>query len=258
MAAVALPQRSEIPVDQTWDLTCLFQSVDDWNAAVENLNNRLPDVVAYQGHLAEGPASLADALDAVQATKLEVFRIGMYAFLDYSVDTNDQDAGARTGQATSLGSRVRAALAFVEPELMDIGFDRLSDWMASEPRLLPYGHYFDRLERRQAHVRSAEVEELLGSVRDPFATASETHGILTNADLKFEPAKSTDGTESFEVAQSTIGSLVNHADRNVRRSAWENYADAHLAYKNSMANCLVAGVKQDVFLARARHYTFVP
>ncbi len=255
MAALALPQRSEIPIDQTWDLTCIFQSVDDWNAAVENLNNRLPDVVAYQGRLAEGPASLVDALDAIEATKLEAFRIGMYAFLDYSVDTNDQDAGVRTGQATSLGSRVRAALAFVEPELMAIGFDRLADWMASEPRLAPYGHYFDRLERRQAHVRSAEVEELLGSVRDPFTTASETHGILTNADLKFEPAQSTDGTESFEVAQSTIGSLVNHADRNVRRSAWENYADAHLAYKNSMANCLVAGVKQDVFLARARHYS---
>ena len=40
----------------------------------------------------------------------------------------------------------------------------------------------------------------------------------------------------------------------VRRSAWESYADAHLAARNTMASCLAAGVKQDVFTARARRY----
>jgi oligoendopeptidase F len=253
MAAVSLPMRDEISVEDTWDLECMFQSDDEWRAAVDLLTDRLSDVSAYQGRLAEKPAMLAEALDAIQQISLDVSRIGMYAFLSYSVDTNDQDAGARTGRATSLSSQVRATLAFVEPELMDVGFDVLSDWMEREPRLAAYRHYFDRLERRQAHVRSAEVEELLGSVRDPFTTASETHSILTNADLKFAPARTADGAESFDVAQSTIGSLVNHADRNVRRTAWENYADAHLADKNTMANCLVAGVKQDVFFARARH-----
>jgi oligoendopeptidase F len=40
----------------------------------------------------------------------------------------------------------------------------------------------------------------------------------------------------------------------VRRTAWESYADGHLAAKNTMANALSAGVKQDVFRARARRY----
>jgi len=254
MSAVILPPRKDIPIEQTWDLACLFQSVGDWEAAVENLNGRLPEVAAYRGRLAEDSTVLSEALDAIHRILLDASRIGMYAFLSYSVETTDQAAGARTGQANSLSSQLKATLAFVEPELMAIGFDVLSDWMEREPELVPYRHYFDRLERRQTHVRSAEVEELLGSVRDPFTTASETHSILTNADLTFAPAQSADGVESFEVAQSTISSLVCHADRNVRRTAWENYADAHLADKNTMANCLIAGVKQDVFFARARHY----
>ncbi len=41
----------------------------------------------------------------------------------------------------------------------------------------------------------------------------------------------------------------------MRRTAFESYADAHLAVKNTMANALSAGVKQDVFRMRARKYT---
>jgi oligoendopeptidase F len=40
----------------------------------------------------------------------------------------------------------------------------------------------------------------------------------------------------------------------VRRTAWESYADAHLAFKNTMANSLAAGIKQDVLRARVRRY----
>ena len=40
----------------------------------------------------------------------------------------------------------------------------------------------------------------------------------------------------------------------MRRTAWENYADAHLAFKNTVANAQAAGIKRDVFFARVRNY----
>ena len=63
-----------------------------------------------------------------------------------------------------------------------------------------------------------------------------------------------DGSEQFEVTHGSLGALLGSPDRTVRRTAWESYADGHLAYKNTMANALAAGVKQDVFRARARRY----
>jgi oligoendopeptidase F len=146
-----------------------------------------------------------------------------------------------------------AATAFAEPEMISIGFATLRQWLQAEPGLRLYGHYFERLERRAAHIRSPEVEALLSEVVDPFRTAAASHGILVNADLSFPPALSADG-ESFELAHSTINQLLASSDRQLRRTAWENYADAHLAFKNTEASCLAAGVKQDVFLARARGY----
>src|SRR6185295_4012905 len=107
-----------------------------------------------------------------EAITRDAQRIGMYAFLGYSVDTNDQAAVARNSRASTLSSQVQAAVAFIEPELMTVGFDRLFQWVESEPRLTIYRHYFERLQHTQTHVRSAEVEELLGQVNDAFQTAT--------------------------------------------------------------------------------------
>ena len=56
---------------------------------------------------------------------------------------------------------------------------------------------------------------------------------------------------TLEVGQASIGALLTHADRDVRRTAWENYADGYLAFKNTYAATLTAAVKQDVFNMRA-------
>lgn len=255
MTTATVPARSEIPVEYTWDLTNIYPSPAEWEATLTEVKARLVHTRRFQGRLGEGPAVLAEWLAHLQALMADTQRLVMYAALDYSTDTNNQAAAARTAQATSLSALVQSAVAFAEPELMEIGFATLRQWLQSDPALAIYAHYIDNLERLSPHVRSAEVEELLGQVEDPFRTAANTHGILTNSEIVFAPALSADGAEQFEVTHGTLGALLSSVDRTVRRTAWESYADGHLAFKNTMANALAAGVKQDVWRARARRYT---
>ena len=49
------------------------------------------------------------------------------------------------------------------------------------------------------------------------------------------------------LTQSNIGALLQNSDREVRRTAWEHYADQYLAFKNTLANTYLTSVKQDVF-----------
>src|SRR6202011_4864783 len=102
--------------------------------------------------------------------------------------------------------------AFAEPEMIAIGFETLRAWIESEPRLAIYGHSVDVLERRQEHVRSPEVEQLLGLARDPFESASSTHSVLADTDLRFGPAKTSTGDE-IEVVQGNVGALLTDSDR---------------------------------------------
>jgi oligoendopeptidase F len=248
-----LPLRSEIPVEQTWDLASVYATSADWEAACAELAGQLPRLAAFRGRLAEGPATLLAFLEPMQDAGILLGKITIYASNGASVDTGNQAAAARAGQARTLMANFAAAVAFFDPELMAIGLDQVEAWIAATPELAFLSHYVGRLRQRQAHVRSGEVEEVLALTGDPFSGPYSIYGMLNNADMTFRPAVAADGTQ-LEVGQASIGALVTHPDRSVRRSAWESYADGYLAFKNTHAAAFTAGAKQNVFNARVRGY----
>ena len=252
--SASLPSRIAVPREQTWDLESVFPSPAAWESACQELSTTLPELASYQDRLKEGSQVLLEYIQRYEEVARLAGRIFIYASNGYAVDTTDQAAAGRSGQARSLFSRFMAAVAFTDPELVSIGFETLRRWMAENPNLAFLRHYVDRLERRQAHVRSGEVEQIMAMVSDPFSTASGIYNSLTDADMTFAPATSSDGIE-MEVGQSSIDPLVNHTDREVRRTAWQNYTDGYLAHKNTLTSCLTAAVKQNVFNMRARGYT---
>jgi oligoendopeptidase F len=249
----AVPHRSEIDPRYTWNAASVFPTVEAWEAEVERVAGDLAGLQQYAGHLADGPATLADALDASQALKRWVYKLYVYAGMDYAVDTRNQPAAKRYGRTQGLAAQLAAASAFVGPELLALGEATVRGWLAEEPRLAYLQHYVDNLFRKQAHVRSAEVEELLGSLAAPFANVETTASMLTDADFKFPAATGHDGSAQ-PVTQGTLGKILAGADREARRVAWEGYMDTYLAHKNTLAANLLTSVKYNVFSMRARRH----
>jgi len=248
-----VPARADVPREATWDTDSVFSSPADWDAAFAAIEADLPALATFAGRLGD-PAALADYFARSEGLLRRLNHVGVYANLNYAVDTGDQAAAGRADRARGLFARVAAALAFAEPEMLSVGPETLLGWADTEQRLALYRHYFDQLAKRAPHVRSGEVEALLKQLADPFASAARIHGVLTDADLTFAPATDEGGTAEYALTQGTVGKLLNSPDRAVRRTAYENYADAHTAHKNTLAACLSTGVKQNNFLARARGY----
>ena len=248
----ALPNRADVDPKFTWNSQSVFPDGEGWEAAVGTILARLPDLAEFKGHLGESPDLLADWFDAADSAQLLMGKVIVYATMSYSVDASNQAAAARADRARSTYAQLGAAMAFAVPEMISIGFPKLREWVSISPRLAHLGHFVDRLEKLQSHVRSPEVEELLSQASDPLATALSVHSVLANTDLRFTAAKGAEGEE--EVAQGTIGALLTSPDRDLRRSAFESYADAHIAMQHAMAANLAAGIKRDVFYSRARGY----
>src|SRR5438105_589115 len=249
----SLAARSEVDERFTWDAESVFPDHSGWELAVDTILSSLPDLEEFKGRLGDSPETLADWFEANERAHRLMAKVMVYSTMYYSVDVADQDAAARADRARSVGAQLGAATSFALPEMLAIGIPKLREWVATSPRLAHLGHYFDRLEKLQKRIRSAEVEELLTSVSDPLATALSVHSVLANTDLKFAPAVGSDG-ELHEVAQGTVAALLTSPDREVRRTAFESYADQHLANRHAMAASLAGGVKRDVFFARARGY----
>ncbi len=100
-----LPERSAVPVAQTWDLESIFASPAAWEAACQELVGMLPGLAAYQGRLSDGPQTLLGFVELSQQAGILMGKILTYAFNASAVDTADQAATARAGQARSLMAR---------------------------------------------------------------------------------------------------------------------------------------------------------
>lgn len=248
-----LPPRSEIPLEYTWNATSVYESGAAWAAELEAVSASLPEIEKFQGKLGDGPSTLADALHMMESLQRRVSKLSFYARMSQAVETTNQAAIGMVGQVSGLYGRYGAATAYLVPEMLALGQEKAMQWVQSEPRLAIYRQYFDDLFRQQAHVRSAEVEEVLAMAYEPFAAIDNTEEMLTSADLKFQPATTSSG-ESAEVAQGTIDKFLHGKDRQTRRTAWESYADGYLSMKNTLTSNYLASVKRDVFYARARRY----
>jgi oligoendopeptidase F len=253
MTETATPPRSAVPVERTWDAASVFPTVEAWEAELDAVVGGLGALEAFGGRLAEGPTVTIEALAARDELMRRLGRVYSYAILEWAVDTTDQDAVARYGRAQGVLAQVEAAASFVEPELLEIGRERMREWSDANPELEPYGHYLDDLFRRGEHVRSPEVEQLLGLLADAHSGPYAIYSGLVDTDLVFAQARGASG-DTAEVNQSSIHALLASSDRELRRSAWECYADGYRSVRNTLAASYATAVKQDVFSARARRH----
>jgi oligoendopeptidase F len=253
MSEAQLPLHSEIPEKYTWNAPSVFASVEAWETEFKQVSEQLAAAARFQSRLADGATLLTQALETRDRLLQRVFTLAVYAEMAAAVDSNDQTAVAMSSRAGSLVGQALSAYAFVDPEVIAIGQTTLAGWLKNEPRLATYAFYFENLFRRQAHVRSAEVEEVLGLLADPFSSTGTTNHLLTSADFKFEPARGPDNTP-LTLTQGTIVQLLHAADREVRRTAWEHYGNVYLAHKNTLASNLITSIKQNVFKMRARRH----
>ena len=245
--------RSKVKQNQTWNAESVFKSPAEFETEVESILSSLDSLKKFQGHLGDSPDTFIEAMNAIDSLSERSTRMRVYATMSSAVDTADQAGAAMISKAMSALAQVGAASSFVDPELLIVGEGKLRQWLNDDARLKQYEHYFNDLFRKQTHVRNAEVEELLGMLRDPFSSTSVTTNLLANADFKFKPARDRKN-KKMELTQSTFDAILNSPDRKARKTAWENYNDLYLKHKNTLASNLATSIKQNVFNMRARRF----
>ncbi len=248
----ALPKRTELPKEQTWNLEALFASEAHWRAALEETARRVEEVRAFAGRLAESPQVLLQALETYHTRILEAMKVFQYASLQLSTEGTNPNFIRMVGEARSAVTQLAAGGAYLEPELLSQPPETLERFLQTEPALAVYRHYFEALQARKPHIQSGEVETVLAAVSDPLGVHSATAAAATNADMQFRPVDFQG--ELLPVSHSSVGDLLVHPSAEVRQAAWESYADGHLAFKNTLASSLQGSIKSFAFQARTRGY----
>lgn len=249
----AIPARKDVPIDETWDLETMYPSDDAWEAAFRAVEGRLPEMAAYRGTLGDGAGQLLGGLLLRDDLAAEVSQVGHYAGLRFSEDAGNSHYAGMEARSSGLYARFGAAVSWVDTELLTIPDERIASVFKEEPRLEPYRHAVRRVQDRRAHIRSAEVEELLAQASDPLNTFETVNTMLEDGDLPFGSIQDEAGN-TVQLWQGNVELYLQSRDRRVRREAWDTSADAYLGFADTFAATLSGAVKRDVFMASAHGY----
>jgi oligoendopeptidase F len=174
--ATQVPPRSDIPLEQTWNAESVFENLEAWHTELEAASKEVPKFKDYEGRLSESPAVLADYWDFSSMMGRRIMKLYFYAAMNGAVDSLDESFKPLVGQVMGVYAQASQLSAFDNPELLAMGRDKLMEWVENNERLAIYGKQVDDLFRQQAHVKSAEVEAVLGMMSEPFGSASNIIG----------------------------------------------------------------------------------
>jgi oligoendopeptidase F len=251
--AQKVPRREEIPAEYTWDLTTVYADDGAWERDIAALEQRLPEVTAMQGGVAQSADSLLKTLKLRDAIWMQLEQLYAYANRRHDSDSGDSAGQALADRAGSLVARVSGELAFIDPEILAAPEETLRAWLRHTPDLAVYGYALDQLIRQRAHVRSAEVEGIMAQFGDVTRAPSEIFEVLTNADLKFPTITGEEGA-TVELSHARYGRLLRSDDRRVRRDAFKGYYSAFQGIRNTLGTSLAAEVRSHALNARLRSY----
>jgi oligoendopeptidase F len=247
------PTRDKIADKYKWDLTDFFKSDSTWQVEFDALKLRVPDMLKYQGKLAESAKSLAGCLAINDTLGMRAHRLYAYSTLKFHEDEGVSKYQGMRKQAYGLYAQVNEVSAFIEPEILTIPDATLKSFLASDPKLATYKFYLDDIVRRKAHIMSPEVEGVLALAAPVTDGPHNIFNMIDNTDIKYPNVKDDKGQE-IELTRGRASQIMESPDRNLRRRTSQAISDTYQKYKNSLAGTLSASVDGDMFYTKARGY----
>jgi oligoendopeptidase F len=255
LAPLAAQQRdrASIPDKYKWDLTPIYPSTAAWRTAKEQLEKDITGLRQFKGTLGRSPAALADALERVTALQKTFSRVATYAMLLADEDTRRAEQQGMRQEVTLLGASFGTETAFVEPEILQLGREKLQQFLASEKRLATYRFYVEELLRMAAHTLSEPEERILASAGAVTSAPSTTSGLLLNAEFPYPMVTLSDG-RTVKVDQQTFTDLRQSKNRADRQNVMSAYFGALGTFSQTLGSTLAASVRASQFYATSRKY----
>ncbi len=249
-----LPERKEIPVEDTWRLEDIFATDQAWEDEFKNIQDSLPKGEQYRGKLGESADVLWDALQFQDEMTERLGRLYTYSHMRYDQDTGNTFYQGMDDRAKNLYSQASSTFSYIVPEILSIDEETINRFMGEKEDLKLYAQVLKEINLQRPHVLTAEQEALLAQASEVLSASSNTFGMLNNADLRFPSIKDENGQE-VELTHGRYTRFLESADRRVRKEAFEAMYKTYGQYKNTFASTLAGTVKKDNFYAKVRNYS---
>lgn len=245
-------KRTEIPKEYQWKMEDMYSSDEAWEQDFEKLQKGIEGLKSFEGTLSQSAEQLLKLQETTDQLNELAEKVYVYANQKFHEDTGNAKYQGLSARAQMLMVQLSEAGAYVEPEILAIPEEKLSEFLKNEG-LLKYETYFKRLLRQKAHVLPKEMETLLAGVAEVAEGPQDIFMMFNNADIKFPTITGEDGSLE-EITHGKYIKFLESQNREVRKAAFEGLYGTYKKFENTLAATYSANVKQACFFAKARKY----
>lgn len=250
-------KREDVPKNQKWDLTALFETKGKWEKELQAVREDLSSVTMFKGRLQESAKMLLDCLEAKEKLLERFNLVFMYADLRLSIDNTDTERQKDSAKASETRSEMNAALSFVENEIIALPEKKVKKFIEEEQGLQPFEKYFADLHERKAHVLGGETEKALAALGSLFSAPYNIYNRGKLSDMQFDSFTDEEGKEWPLSFALYAGKYCSSSSADIRRNAYDSFNKTLNQYKHTFAAAYAANVNHEVTMAHLRGYDSV-
>src|SRR5699024_11091645 len=124
-----LPERSEVSVEDTWDLTTIFATDEQWEEEYNLLNEEIPKISSFQGTLEQSAEQLYDLFQFQDKISERLGKLYTYAHMRADQDTTNSAYQAMSQKAESVLTTASSNMSFIVPEILQIDEETINGFL---------------------------------------------------------------------------------------------------------------------------------
>jgi oligoendopeptidase F len=249
----ALPVFSAESEEDRWNLAALYPSVEAWSADGAKLEAGLKEFARCQGQLGRSAERLERCLEAYSELKKRLVRIEVYASEKLSEDTGVAASLELEQRAKVLETRVEEATAFLRPEVLKLGRERVERLLGQRKGLKPYRHMLDNVLRAAPHTLDKGGEEIVAAYALTNDTPYSTYNILANADMPWPTVTLADGTQA-RLDQTGYEKYRQAQNREDRKRVFDAFWGKWREFERTVGVALYSQLKTEAVRRKLRKY----
>ncbi len=233
-----------------WAIEKIYESDQHWKQDYDHVKVLLKKIKQLEGNL-HSQDNLLRAMELYEEIMRLSLKVFAYGKMKRDEDNTLSQYQKLADQGQSLYIEAETSLSFLVPELLKLQEDQLEEFLLRNPK---YQHFFDDILRGKAHVLTSKEENILARVGSIAQGPATIFSMFNNADIKF-PIIENEKHEQVELTKGNYITLLESADRRVRKEAFSALHNSYEKMKNTLAAIYSTNLKKDYFYARVRNFS---
>ena len=246
-------KRSEVPVQETWNLQDLFATEELFEAALAELTEVSTKIEADFKEKIVDAASAADVIEAYEKLYEKVVPVSTYASLSLSVDQTNAEAQMRAAKVGQTMAKINAQTSFITSELLALDEAVLKEASTLKSQ---YTKFVSDLLKQKQYQLHPEVEKVLAAFGNAFNAPYDLYNTAKLVDLKF-PNFEVNGESYPQSYNKFEGDWELENNTEVRREAYRTFYEKLKDYQHTTAKIYDTHVKNEKTEADLRGYSDV-